>query len=175
VLRTVTYTIAVRGAPRSNVEEFAAAVADALEHERGWAAAGFGFVRVPAGGELTVWLSQASQVPSFGAPCDSFYSCRQGNHAIINDDRFAFGSPHWPGPLGEYRRMVINHETGHWIGFGHAFCGGPGQLAPVMQQQSKGMQGCAVNPWPLPGELAAARARIGARLVAVGNPGGESE
>jgi hypothetical protein len=161
VLRTVTYTIAVRGAVRSNVEEFAAAVADTLEDERGWAAAGFGFVRVPANGEMTVWLSQAGLVPSFGAPCDAFYSCRQGLNVIINDDRFAFGSPYWPGPLAEYRRMVIDHETGHWIGFGHAYCGGAGQLAPVMQQQSKGMQGCAINPWPLGWEIDAARGRIG--------------
>ncbi len=160
VLRTVTYTVAVRGSVHSDVTEFIAAVESTYADERGWAAAGFEFVRVPAGGELTVWLSQASLVPTFGAPCDTFYSCRQGANAIINDDRFASGSPYWPGALADYRHMVIDHETGHWIGFGHSSCGGPGQLAPVMMQQSKGLLGCVTNPWPLPSEIAAARATI---------------
>jgi hypothetical protein len=51
--------------------------------------------------------------------------------------------------------MVIDHETGHWLGQGHAFCARPGALAPVMQQQSKGMHGCRPNPWPLPWEIRA--------------------
>jgi len=54
--------------------------------------------------------------------------------------------------LRDYRHLVVNHETGHWLGFGHAYCGGPGQLAPVMQQQSISLQGCKPNPWPLASE-----------------------
>ncbi len=171
ILRTVTYSIAVRGAPVSNVDDLAAAVADTYADNRGWSAAGLDFVRVPSGGDFTVWLAQASTVPSFGAPCDSTYSCTQGRNVIINDDRFRSGSQFWPGPLSEYRHMVINHETGHWLGFGHSFCPAPGALAPVMQQQSKGMQGCAVNPWPLPGEIDAELHRIrgfGASTTPVG-------
>lgn len=34
--------------------------------------------------------------------------------------------------LERYRRYVINHEFGH----GHATCSGPGELAPVMMQQT---------------------------------------
>jgi hypothetical protein len=49
--------------------------------------------------------------------------------------------------------MVINHEVGHFIGFGHASCGGAGQPAPVMQQQSISLQGCKFNPWPTASEL----------------------
>ena len=60
-----------------------------------------------------------------------------------------------PGTLEQYRRTVVNHETGHWLGRGHAYCAGPGRAAPVMQQQSKGLHGCRVNPWPLPHEVRA--------------------
>ena len=74
---------------------------------------------------------------------------------IINETRWRTGSPAFPGTLQDYRHMVVNHETGHWPGRPHAYCPGPGRPAPVMQQQSKGMQGCRVNPWPLPSEVSA--------------------
>jgi hypothetical protein len=84
------------------------------------------------------------------------WSCRVGRYVIINQDRWKDASPAWNAAhlaLRDYRHMVVNHETGHWLGLHHATCPGPGRLAPVMQQQSKGLQGCRFNPFPTIHEL----------------------
>ncbi|HET9770006.1 MAG TPA: DUF3152 domain-containing protein, partial [Acidimicrobiia bacterium] len=91
---------------------------------------------------------------------------------VINEDRWLGATDSWNevgAPLETYRQMVLNHETGHWLGFGHAFCAGPGRAAPVMQQQSMSLTGCAPNPWPLVSEQAGLAARRGVPLVQSGS------
>jgi len=120
--------------------------------------------RVPAGGEFTLWLSAGNRVPRFGDPCDSTYSCQQGRDVIINEDRWTSGSPAWNGSgasVRDYRHMVVNHETGHWLGFRHAECPAPGAPAAVMQQQSISLQGCAPRAWPSSVERQWAAAALG--------------
>lgn len=147
------YSVTTRGNVWTDTALFREVVAETLNHPRGWAQAHLRFREVRSGGDFTVVLSNAGHLRSFSSVCSSFYSCRVGRYVVINQDRFRKGSPYFPGTLTEYRRMVINHETGHWLGRGHAYCSGRGKLAPVMQQQSKGMQGCRVNPWPLGREV----------------------
>jgi hypothetical protein len=164
------FSVATRGPVGSDVEAFAGTVAGVLVDPRGWALDGrVRFTRVQSGGEFTVWLAAASAMRSFGPPCHPRYSCRSGRNVVINEDRWTAGSEPWAGPLEEYRTMVVNHETGHWLGFGHAPCGGSSQPAPVMMQQSKGTGACAPNPWPLPSEREAfeRRLRPAAAMVAV--------
>lgn len=149
------YSVTTRGTVRADLGEFRRSVAATLTDPRGWAASHRRFREVPRGGDFTVVLSQAGHLPAFSSVCSTTYSCRVGRYVVINQDRWRTGSPYFPGTLAEYRRMVVNHETGHWLGRGHAYCSGRGRLAPVMQQQSKGMQGCRVNPWPLRREVRA--------------------
>jgi hypothetical protein len=89
--------------------------------------------------------------------CSGAWSCRTGRNVVINDLRWRETSPAWVtsgGSLRDYRHMVVNHETGHWLGWDHSNCGGAEQPAPVMQQQSIDLQGCVFNAWPLDWELA---------------------
>ena len=107
-------------------------------------------------GAFTLVLAQAGRVPSFSSQCSAMWSCRVGRFVIINQDRWKHASPAWNAAhlaLRDYRHMVVNHETGHWLGLHHASCPGRGRLAPVMQQQSKGLQGCRFNPFPTIHEL----------------------
>jgi hypothetical protein len=154
--RTVTYSVAVRGTVATDVEAFAAAAQATLDDGRGWRAAGISFARVPSGGNFVLWLAAADRLPSFGPPCTVNYSCRVGANVIVNEARWRLATPVWTGAgasLEDYRHLVVNHEVGHWLGFGHLVCGGAGQPAPVMQQQSKGLNGCGPNPWPTAREL----------------------
>ncbi len=157
--RVYTYCVTTRGVDPSFLPELRAKLASVYSDSRGWSLGGVNtFTEVTSGCGMTVWLTAADQMPSFGSICDSSWSCTVYPNVILNFDRWRFASPAWNGGggnLNDYRTMVINHETGHWLGFGHRFCQGAGQQAPVMQQQSINLQGCAVNPWPLPYEKAA--------------------
>jgi hypothetical protein len=155
VTRVLTYSIATRGPVRSDLATFVANAEATYADGRGWRAAGIEFRRVASGGDFTLWLATPDEVARFSSSCSSFYSCRVGRNVIVNDDRFAGGSPFWPGSVADYRNLVVNHETGHFLGLGHAGCAGAGLPAPVMQQQSKGLDGCTPNPWPTAGEIAA--------------------
>lgn len=162
--REVTYMVATKGNVTADVGEFKSQVHQTLNGLEGWSRLGIRFVKVDSGGQFTVWLSEASQVPSF-APggCDAIVSCTVGNNVIINETRWLNGSDAWNaagGSLRNYRHMVVNHETGHWLGHGHEYCSGAGKPASVMQQQTIDMQGCAPNPWPLSHELYAPKLGI---------------
>lgn len=161
-LRTITYQVQQRGVVVSDLEEFAQHAAATFADPRGWSLGGtLDFVRVPSGGEFTLWLAEASTLPSFGAPCHPSWSCRSGRNVIINETRWRTASPSWTGSLDDYRHYVVVHELGHWLGQGHAACPGRGQPAPVMQQQSIGLQGCLSNVWPLGWERDAVARRSG--------------
>jgi hypothetical protein len=158
-VRLVTYHIETRGKVRGALDSFRKRTAEIYADPRGWSRAHVHFKRVKSGGAFSLVLSQARYVPTFASICSSYYSCRVGRYVIINEDRWRRGTPYFKssgGTLREYRAMVVNHETGHWFGLGHASCGGVGQPAPVMMQQSKGLYGCTPNPWPLVGEIARA-------------------
>ncbi len=152
---TVTYDVSTRGAVSASLSEFKLLSSQTLNDARGWARMNVRFVEVASGGQFSLVLASANEVGAVPG-CGAEYSCRSGRYVLINQDRWMGATPSWNnagGSLRDYRHMVVNHETGHWLGHGHSSCGGAGQPAAVMQQQSIDLQGCSFNPWPLPSEL----------------------
>jgi hypothetical protein len=155
-VQTVTYDVTTRGVITADLAVFKADANETLNDSRGWAQMGVRFQEVASGGMFTLVLSQASQLPTFSSGCDALYSCNAGRYVVINQDRWQGATPSWNqagGSLRDYRHMVVNHETGHWLGHGHAHCSGAGKPAQVMQQQSIDLEGCKFNPWPTASEL----------------------
>ncbi|CAN5295549.1 hypothetical protein BH24ACT9_BH24ACT9_04130 [soil metagenome] len=133
---------------------FAAAVEATLADPRGWGAGGeLSFQRVDGGDfDFRVSLVSPLNVESFcpGVGTGGYTSCRYGERAVINLARWETAVPDYQGDVATYRMYVINHEVGHALGNGHEQCPGPGELAPVMQQQTLGLDGCVKNAWPYP-------------------------
>ena len=131
-----------------------------LAHPRSWIASGkVSFQRVAQGARVRIIVASPARTDELCAPLNTAgrWSCRRGDRLVLNSDRWQRGVRHFNGDLQTYRRMLVNHEMGHRLGLGHRTCSGTGRLAPVMQQQSKGLAGCRPNPWPLRSELRSLR------------------
>jgi hypothetical protein len=152
-----TYSVEVRGNVTADLGEFKAVAAATYADPSGWASAGVSFQEVASGGNFVLILSEASLMKSYSSVCSAKWSCTVGNRVIINQDRWLGATDSWNGAgasLASYRTMVINHETGHYLGHrdNERVCQSAGAPAPLMQQQSMSLRGCAPNPWPLPEE-----------------------
>jgi hypothetical protein len=155
-----TFAVAVESGVPVGVAAFTDLVEATLGDPRGWTADGqVRLQRVPgtAGPNFTIFLAvpQTAAALCRGGGVDirlggvPYTSCRAGSNVVLNTARYLDGVPNYGASIEDYRRYVVNHEVGHWLGYGHERCPGPGQPAPVMSQQTLGLQGCVANSWPL--------------------------
>ena len=149
----VTYRVEVEDTLPWSPRRFASAAVTTLTHQAGWQADGAHILQrvgPPATAQLRVLLATPGTVDALCAPLKTRgrLSCRNGNRVVINAWRWVHGAPGYDGDLVGYRRYVVNHEFGHALGMPHVTCPRRGALAPVMLQQTKGLDGCRPNPWP---------------------------
>jgi len=150
----VGYSVEVEGRTGLIPEEVAREVDRVLGDPRSWIAEGARrFKRsAPAQAQVRILVATPATVDRLCAPLATggYLSCRQGDRVIMNVDRWNEAVPFWTAGIDEYRAYLVNHEVGHYLGRGHQSCTTPGAPAPVMQQQTKGLQGCRPNGWPYP-------------------------
>ena len=101
--------------------------------------------------DFTFIFSSPDKTDELCAPLETngIYSCRNEEEIIINYFRWENGAIDFGNDMRTYRLYLINHETGHILGWGHTGCPKDGALAPVMMQQSKTTDGCTPYGWPL--------------------------
>lgn len=146
------YAVRVEGGIGVTADEAGQEVARILADERGWTATEdvtFEQVADPAAAEFTVSIASPPTADQLCLPArtQGIWSCRVGPEVVLNSDRWIHMTPTY-SEIGEYRAYMVNHEVGHFLGHGHESCGGEGLAAPVMMQQSKGLDGCRPNAWP---------------------------
>jgi hypothetical protein len=138
---------------------FAQAVQSTLSDPRSWGHGGaMSFQRVGVAAaaahqyDFKVALISPGSMEVFcpGVGTGGYTSCRYADRAVVNLARWATAVPDYDGDVATYRLYVVNHEVGHALGHQHEFCAGPGEIAPVMQQQTLGLKGCVKNAWPYP-------------------------
>lgn len=147
---TATYRVEVEDGLPIESDEFAVRVARTLDDARSWSAAGHRLHQVTGDADFRVVLASPETADDLCAPLDTDgrLSCRNGEDVVINAWRWVNGTTGYERRLQAYQRYVINHEVGHALGYPHVECPAVDALAPVMLQQTKGLDGCRPNPWP---------------------------
>ena len=148
------YVVEVEGGLGVDPAAFAREVEQVLGDPRSWSAGGRRALQRVDGGDVSFRVSLASPATAdrLCAPLatNGYFSCGTGGRAVLNAARWLTGADAHPGPLPLYRQYLVNHEVGHLLGRGHEPCPGPGVPAPVMMQQTKGLDGCTPGSWPYP-------------------------
>ena len=156
------FRVAVEKGSNEDPAAFAAQVEATLGDKRSWIGNGQMRLQRVSGREqpsFTVYLATRDtagrmcriggvNITVRGRP---YTSCRATGRVIINLDRWRRSAKPYVAakvPLAVYRQYVINHETGHELGYSHEGCPKRGGPAPVMVQQTLTVRGCVPYAWP---------------------------
>lgn len=148
-----TYSVQVETTLDFDVSEFAELVDRTLHSPQSWTGDGsISLRRVASDANLRIVLATPDTTDQLCAPLrtNNYFSCRSGDDVVINASRWENATIAWQSSLDDYRAYVINHEVGHFLGYGHVDCPHSGAPAPVMMQQTKSIGACNPNSWVYP-------------------------
>ena len=151
--RLIRYDVKIEENLDIDPDEAAKIIAGVLNDERSWRGSGRVRFELVSGdserAELHAYLVTPGTTDRLCAPLQTLgeVSCQNGDRVVLNARRWLLGAEAYGRDLANYRRYLVNHEFGHYIGYGHVDCPGRGRPAPVMMQQTKGLDGCRKNPW----------------------------
>lgn len=178
-----TYTVEVENGlnPADYVSDraFAKMVDATLSNQKSWIGDGkVSFRRIDSGEpDLRISLTSTATTKELcGYQIKLETSCFYPpvKRVTLNEARWVRGAISYEGDDVAYRQYLINHETGHGIGYEHHVpCPANGAAAPIMMQQSFGTANsqimaldpdikanaayvCKPNPWPFPTNATAA-------------------
>ncbi|MFW5469031.1 DUF3152 domain-containing protein [Knoellia sp. CPCC 206435] len=158
--RTVRVGFQVERGAGVDAAEAATIISATLGDARGWQAVDKVRFRVVspealAAGDvdITIVLASPALTDRLCAPLRTRgkVSCFNLRKVVLNARRWTEGVPGYGTDLAAYRQYMVNHEIGHGLYHGHVECPRAGAIAPLMLQQSKGLDGCRPNPWPSAG------------------------
>jgi hypothetical protein len=131
-----------------------------LSNKKGWKKLGYKFKYIDdiKDIDILIYISPNDYIDNVcGFDKEYKLSCavtqsNKPNKGIIylNVDNWRNGSKLSKLCLQDYRNYMVNHEIGHILGRDHLFAKDyKNKLAPVMIQQTKGIENCIPNCWPL--------------------------
>lgn len=156
--RQLRYTVAIENGLRVRIVDFPETVRAILTARLGWESVdpvhfvALSPTQATAGArpDIQVILASPALVDRLCYPLQTHgeVSCQVGGKVVLNARRWWAGASTYGDDLASYRTYLVNHEIGHALGRGHAPCSGEGGIAPVMLQQTIGLDGCERYPYP---------------------------
>jgi len=145
-MKTITYCVVVDSDVNYPLREFTELIQIYLADPEGWSGKGYEFMLKEKGQtDVMIHLSSPAGLRKVG--CDPNLNCAEfkGKHLHVNSVLWTRGGPKSKLSLEDYRQYVVSHEMGHILGHNHVKCPGPGEPAPIMMQQTKGIGECSPN------------------------------
>lgn len=153
----IHYTVSIEKGIKRNYDNFCKFIEETLADPRSW---GVDFKRTSSkkNADFKIILARGRTIRRIcnftGLSCTS--RDKNGVTIYINNYRWIRGAPKSRLKLNEYRTYIINHEVGHFLGLDDNHeCKNRSRktthsnIAPVMNQATKGNGVCLPNCYPL--------------------------